>query len=84
MEKVSIAEIKSRFSEYISRVAYSREKIIITKRSKPIAALIDLNDLQKLDRIKEVSGLSGVVAKWKKFHEISNGIDKAYRTRMVL
>lgn len=81
MEKVSVAEIKSRFSEYISRVAYSREKIIITKRSKPIAALIDISDLQKLDSINEIKGLSGVVGKWKNFHEISKGIEKVYRDR---
>ena len=37
IESVSIAEAKSSFSEYISRVAYAGESILITKRGKAIA-----------------------------------------------
>tara|TARA_B100002003_G_C13620917_1_gene318511 strand:+ start:40 stop:315 length:276 start_codon:yes stop_codon:yes gene_type:complete len=81
MKRASVAEIKSHFSEYISKVAYSQEKIIITKRNKPIAALIDMNELKKLNNVKEISGLSSVIGKWKNFHEISEEIDKAYRLR---
>jgi prevent-host-death family protein len=39
VREISIAEAKARLSELVNRVAYGRERIIITKRGKPIAIL---------------------------------------------
>src|SRR5262245_27172106 len=37
--EVSIAEAKARFSELVNRAAYGGERIVITKRGRPIAVL---------------------------------------------
>jgi prevent-host-death family protein len=37
--EVSIAEAKAKFSELVNRAAYGGERIIITKRGRPIAVL---------------------------------------------
>ncbi|HSP06038.1 MAG TPA: type II toxin-antitoxin system Phd/YefM family antitoxin [Acidobacteriota bacterium] len=37
--EISIAEAKARFSELVNRAAYGGERIVITKRGKPIAVL---------------------------------------------
>ncbi len=37
--EVSIAEAKARFSELVNRVAYGGDRVVITKRGKPIAVL---------------------------------------------
>jgi prevent-host-death family protein len=37
--ELSIAEAKARFSELVNRVAYGGERIVITKRGKPIVVL---------------------------------------------
>lgn len=37
--EVSIAEAKAKFSELVNRAAYGGEKIVITKRGRPIAIL---------------------------------------------
>lgn len=37
--EMSIAEAKARFSELVNRAAYGGERIVITKRGKPIAIL---------------------------------------------
>ena len=37
--EVSIADAKARFSELVNRAAYAGERIVITKRGKPIAIL---------------------------------------------
>ena len=45
-QTISIADAKKHFSDLLGRVAYGKEKIIITKRGKPMARLVptDVND----------------------------------------
>ncbi|OGO26675.1 MAG: hypothetical protein A2136_09005 [Chloroflexi bacterium RBG_16_54_11] len=49
MEKINVAEAKSRFSELISRAA-SGERFIIQRRERPVAALIGAVELERLER----------------------------------
>lgn len=49
MEKINIAEAKSRFSELISRTA-SGERFIIHRRERPMAVLIATEELERLER----------------------------------
>lgn len=37
--EISIAEAKARFSELVNRAAYGGERIVITKRGKPVVVL---------------------------------------------
>ncbi|MCX6050147.1 MAG: type II toxin-antitoxin system prevent-host-death family antitoxin [Chloroflexi bacterium] len=46
---LSVAEVKSRFSELVSRV-YSGERITIRRRERPMAVLISAADLERLER----------------------------------
>lgn len=78
---VSIAEAKSHFSEYISKVAYAGEKYLITKRGKPLVALVPIQDLKNIKADKEEKGLSEIIGKWKNFEEIEDNINKIYSSR---
>ena len=78
--KVSIAKIKSHFSEYISKVAYSNERVIITKRNKPIAAILNIKDLKNLDQNQQ-QGLQTCLRKWPHFEEIVKDIEVVYQAR---
>lgn len=49
MSVLSIAEVKSHFSEMLSR-ASSGERIVIRRRTRPIAALIGIEELKKLEQ----------------------------------
>ena len=49
MEPISVAEAKSRFSELISR-ASSGERFVIQRRERPVAALISVDELERLER----------------------------------
>ena len=40
---INLAEAKKHFSELIGKVAYGKEKILITKRGKPMARLIPVD-----------------------------------------
>lgn len=46
-QDVSIAEAKKHFSDLIGRVAYGKEEIVITKRGKPMALLLPVQEHDK-------------------------------------
>jgi prevent-host-death family protein len=61
---IGVAEAKRKFSELLARAAYTGERFIIERRGKPIAALIGLDDLNRLEDEKaaEKSELQGLLA----------------------
>ena len=69
---VSIAEMKKNLSEYVAQSNYQKERYIITKRSKPVAALVNLEDLKAIEQKEEKGGLLQVIGKWEDFDEITN------------
>ena len=40
INRVNVAEAKRRFSDLLGRVAYGKERVIITRRGRPMAILI--------------------------------------------
>jgi len=52
MDSVSIAEVKRSISTLVNRVAFGGERIILTSRGRPKAALISIEDLRKLERLE--------------------------------
>lgn len=45
---ISIGQVKRDISELINRVTYGRERIILTSRGKPKAALVSMEDYDRL------------------------------------
>lgn len=45
---VSIGQVKRDISELVNRVAYGREQVVLTSRGKPKAALISIEDFERL------------------------------------
>jgi prevent-host-death family protein len=80
---VSVAEAKSNFSEYIARAAFANEKIIITKRGRPIAAIVSIDDVKKMKQDRENNGLENAAGKWKDFEDISEDIEEVYKKRKM-
>jgi prevent-host-death family protein len=84
MVQVNLAKAKNSFSEYASRAAYADEQIIITKRGKPFVALISVNDLEFLQRIKAglpEDGLLGAVGMAPELEELAEKTMEAYQGR---
>jgi prevent-host-death family protein len=71
---VSVAEMKSHLSEYISKSTYRKERFIITKRNKKVAALVNIDDLQLIEQKEVRMGLASIIAKWKDFDEVEKGL----------
>jgi len=48
--QVSIGQVKRDISELVNRVAYGGEQIVLTSRGKPKAALISIQDFERLQQ----------------------------------
>ena len=57
VDTISIAEIKRSISTVVNRVAFGRERIILTSRGRPKAALVSIEDLQNLEALEKMSSL---------------------------
>lgn len=71
MPTISVANAKSHLSELIAKNAYAHERFVITRRNKPVAALVSLEDLQISEQHEERQGLASIGAKWKGFEEVA-------------
>ena len=49
---LNTAEIKARLSELISRVAFHHERLIVLRRGKPMAAMVSIEDLRRLEALE--------------------------------
>ena len=71
---ISVAKAKSHISELIAKNQYSDERFIITKRNKPVAALVSLDDLKILEQYTEKQGLVAIAGKWYGFDEVADAM----------
>ena len=47
---VSIGQVKRDISQIVNRVAYGGERVVLTSRGKPKAAIVSLEDYERLER----------------------------------
>ena len=57
MAKVSVAEARGKFSEVVGRAAFGRERIVVQRRGKPVAAVVSIEDLEKLEQLEDQEAL---------------------------
>lgn len=53
MSTISLSKAKANLSELIHRATAGRERIVLTSRGRPKAALISIEDLELLERMEE-------------------------------
>jgi prevent-host-death family protein len=58
---ISIGQVKRDISDLVNRVAYRGERIVLTSRGKPKAALVSIEDYQRLEREQ----VSQRLARWQ-------------------
>jgi prevent-host-death family protein len=52
MATLEATKAKDTFSDTVNRAAYGKERIILTRRGRPMAALVPLEDLELLDKLE--------------------------------
>jgi prevent-host-death family protein len=58
---VSIGQVKRDVSDLVNRVAYGGERIVLTSRGKPKAAIVSMEDYQRLEQEKWAAR----IARWE-------------------
>jgi prevent-host-death family protein len=54
MREYTTGEARDRFSEVINEAAYGDERVVLTRRGKPIAALVPLSVLELLHELEKI------------------------------
>lgn len=49
MLKMSTVEARENFSEMINQAAYGNERVVLTRRGKPLVAVVSLQSLRNLE-----------------------------------
>ncbi len=84
---LSAADAKNHFSEVVHRVAYGHERVIIERRGKPLAAIIGLEDLRRLEveakeaPSKHPQGLAACAGLFADFPQYCDILDKIVEQR---
>lgn len=81
MPTISVANAKSHLSELIAKSSHGHQRFIITRRNKPVAALVSLEDLRIVEQHEERQGLAAVAGKWAEFEEVTKGIGDIQKLR---
>ena len=53
MGKLSMAEVRKGFAGVIGRVEGSKERMVITRHGKPVAALVPMHDAVLLEKLED-------------------------------
>jgi len=48
-EEVPAGEVRDRLTDIMNRIVYRNERFIITRQGEPVAAIVGLDDLRRLD-----------------------------------
>ena len=81
-DSMSVADAKKHFSELMSRVAYNKERFLIERRGKPMAALVSAQDLGRLDQEPlSFQGLLAAVGACADFDEWDLMVNNIYLQR---
>lgn len=78
---VPVAEAKKRFSAYVGRSAHAGSRVVITKRNRPVAALVSLEDLQRLQQSAVCGGLAELAESWPTNAKFGRELDRVHQAR---
>ena len=53
MANISTKEARGQLSTVVSRAAFAKERIILTRHGKPVAAVVPIEDLEFLEQLEE-------------------------------
>ncbi len=72
-KKIGVAEAKKGFSEIISRIVYKGERFVLERKGKPMAAIVSIKDLERLEEVhgEEIKkGLLAAIGAWQDFETL--------------
>jgi antitoxin (DNA-binding transcriptional repressor) of toxin-antitoxin stability system len=76
-KNIGVAEVKKAFSAVISEVSLKGEHFVIEKKGKPMAALVSVQELQRIEDSKEKekkNGLLAAIGAWEDFEDLESTV----------
>jgi prevent-host-death family protein len=61
-EDISIADLRARLGDLVTRVSYTHDRVVITKHGKPVAALISASDMEKFQELEDWNDVQAATA----------------------
>jgi prevent-host-death family protein len=55
---MSTVEARENFSELINQAAYGNKRIVLTRRGKPLVAVISVEELDRLTKLEKESAIA--------------------------
>jgi antitoxin (DNA-binding transcriptional repressor) of toxin-antitoxin stability system len=83
-KNIGVAEVKKSFSVVISEVSLKGEHFVIEKKGKPMAALISVPELQRIEKDREKEkkkGLLAAIGAWEDFEDLDQTVSDIYERR---
>lgn len=87
-EKIRVTEAKAQLSALMARVAYGGERFVIERRGRPLAALVGVEDLERLEKERGATnsrplGAIALVGAWGEAEEqdLNAVLDEIYAER---
>ena len=84
MTTLSIAQARNNLADAINRVSYGGERVLFSRRGKPVAALVSAEDLALLQRIEDAEDIRAARKALRQYDRNPSGattLDEYVRTR---
>ena len=61
-EDISLADLRARLGDLVTRISYQHDRVVITKHGKPVAALISASDMEKFQELEDWNDIQAAKA----------------------
>jgi prevent-host-death family protein len=58
-QQLSVSEARQDFAELVNRAAYRGERIVVSRRGRPVAAIVPIEDYARLEAAEEIARNAG-------------------------
>ena len=55
MSKIAVIDARKDLADVLNRAAYGKERVVLTRRGKDVAAIVPMDDLNILDAIEDLA-----------------------------
>lgn len=62
MTEVTTVDARNSLSEIINRAAFGKERVVLTRRGKAVAAVVPVEDLTKLEELEDQADVDEAIA----------------------
>lgn len=61
MTEVTTVDARNSFSEIVNRAAFGKERVVLTRRGKAVAAVVPVEDLDALQELDDKADIEGAI-----------------------